>query len=136
MAQLAERFGQAVAGRQDTLLLVDEDANHREIFSRRLRRRGYQVRTAASGTEAVAELRQDLPSAVVIDLPNPGTPGRDELEDYLTLVPGVPVIVHSSATLADVGLSGLIADAYVEKNSDLSPLLAALERVLSGARVL
>lgn len=134
MVQLAERNEQAITGRQDALLIVDEDANHREIFSRRLRRRGYQVRTAANAAEAVAQLRQGLPSAVVIDLRHPDTPGWDELENCLSLTPGMPVIVHSAAPLPGTGLSGVIAAAHVEKSSDLAPLLAALECVLSRAR--
>ncbi len=77
-----------------------------------------------------------LPAAVVIDLPNPDGPGRDELEDCLALVPGMPVVVHSAAPRPDAGLPGLIADAYVEKSADLSALLAALECVLSRTRVL
>lgn len=136
MVQLAEIRERAATGRQEALLIVDEDANHREIFSRRLQRRGYQVRTAANAAEAVAQLRQGLPSAVVIDLRHPDTPGRDELEDCLGLVPGMPVVVHSAAPRPGAGLPGLIADAYVEKSSDLTQLLAALECVLSRARVL
>jgi len=134
MAQLAERLVHVAPRRQDTLLLVYRDANHREIFRRRLERRGYLVHTASSAEEALEVLRGDPPAAVVID-PGPDGTGASPLAERLALMPEPAVIVHSVYPPPRAGLTAWLADEYVLKSADLQPLLAALERVLSPAQV-
>lgn len=134
MAQLAERPTDAVPRVRDRLLLVDADPNHREIFRRRLERRGYRVSAVASAEEATAALHRDRPGVVVMD---PGAPecGRmDALEERLALTPGLPVILHSAYPPPENASSAWLADAYVQKSANLEPLLVALRRVLDGAR--
>ncbi len=60
MAQLDEK-PQMTAMDVATLLLVDDDPNHREIYQRRLERRGYRVRLAESADEAVAAMQESTP---------------------------------------------------------------------------
>jgi len=130
MAQLAEK-PQTTGTDVATLLLVDDDPNHREIYQRRLERRGYRVRLAESADEAVAAMREGAPSAVVLDIAMPARDGLSALQEMIALQPDLPVIIHSSYPAFRDDFVAWMADAYVEKSCDLEPLLIALQRALS-----
>lgn len=135
MVQLAERLVEVATRPHDALLLVDADANHREIFRRRLERRGYSVRAAGSPEEALGVLREGSCAAVVID-PGPEGAVANSLAEQLARMTEPAVIVHSAYPPPPGGLTTWLADEYVLKSADLEPLLAALRRVLSPARTI
>ncbi len=60
------------------LLVVEDDADQRELIRRRLEGEGYEVRTAASGEEALESL--DDIELVLLDQRLPGTSGIEVLE--------------------------------------------------------
>jgi len=62
------------------LLLVDDDAAFRTVMAAELSRSGYDVRTAASGEEALAVCAQAEPQVVLLDLQLPGMSGLDVLK--------------------------------------------------------
>ncbi len=132
MVQLAER-PQATESAPPLLLLVDDDPNHREIYQRRLQRRGYRVRVAGSADAAVAALRESMPAAVVLDIVMPARDGLSALQEMIALRPDLPVIIHSAYPVFRDDFTAWIADAYVEKSCDIEPLLRVLERTLSPA---
>ncbi len=125
MAQLDEKP-------QMTAMDVD-DPNHREIYQRRLERRGYRVRLAESADEAVAAMQESTPAAVVLDIAMPARDGLSALQEMIALRPDLPVIIHSAYPAFREHFIAWMADAYVEKSCDLEPLLTALERALRPA---
>jgi RNA polymerase sigma factor (sigma-70 family) len=60
-------------------------------------------------------LRQRVPAAVVLDLPSPGSSGRDLCKTIANLIPGLPLVVLSaSSNVADKVLPlEMAADDYV-----------------------
>jgi len=132
MAQLDEKL-QPTGTDVATLLLVDDDPNHREIYQRRLQRRGYRVRVAENADAAVAAMREGTPSAVVLDIAMPARDGLSALQEMVALRPDLPVIIHSAYPAFREDFIAWMADAYVEKSCDIEPLLLALERALSPA---
>src|SRR6266481_3461893 len=57
------------------ILLVDDDAFIVEVYGRRLREGGLEVRTARDGTSALEALQSAKPDAAVLDLMLPGFNG-------------------------------------------------------------
>ncbi len=64
-----------------TILLVDDDVQLRTMFSLALRREGYHVLEAASGTDALLLARQHLPDLILSDIHMPGGDGSTLLHD-------------------------------------------------------
>jgi two-component system, NtrC family, response regulator GlrR len=58
-----------------TILVVDDDADMREIFAQTLRHAGYDVETAASAEEALGKVRKVSPRVILTDLRMPGWTG-------------------------------------------------------------
>ncbi len=54
-----------------TLLLVDDEENFREIFSARLAAEGYRVETASDGEEAIEKARTIKPDLILMDVKMP-----------------------------------------------------------------
>jgi DNA-binding response OmpR family regulator/tRNA A-37 threonylcarbamoyl transferase component Bud32 len=100
----AVETGTAGAGGQDAaedttrLLVVDDDADNREVLRRRLEREGYRAECAEDGQRAlemVAEQRFDL---VLLDVMMPGKDGYEVLEELKgsSETRDIPVIMISA----------------------------------------
>jgi signal transduction histidine kinase/DNA-binding response OmpR family regulator len=65
------------AERQPRILVVDDDANIRELLTQEFVEAGYAVATAGDGHEALAEVRRSRPDLVVLDVMMPEMNGFD-----------------------------------------------------------
>lgn len=106
------------------ILIVDDDIHIGDMLEEVLKKEGYGVWRAYSGTEAVLVLEKARPDLVLLDLMLPGLNG----EELLPRMGKIPVIVVSAK--AEVGskvdlLLGGAAD-YVTKPFDLQELLARI----------
>jgi PAS domain S-box-containing protein len=92
----------ALAGDMDsivgTVLLVEDENALRLSVSKMLRRRGFTVIEAASGTDAVQQFRAAAPQidVVLLDMTLPGMSGRNVLDELRQIRPNVKVIVTSA----------------------------------------
>jgi two-component system, response regulator, stage 0 sporulation protein F len=129
MAQLCEKRD-ARLNPNGEILLVDDDPNHRELYSRRLKRLGYAVRTAESADRALEEVSDSSPHVVVLDLAMPGRDGLSLLQELVALDPSLPVIIHTAYPAFRDNYLTWTADAYIEKSSDLQPLSRAIARAI------
>ena len=71
------------------VLAVDDETSLTELLSMAMRYEGWQVTTAASGTEAVKAARETRPDAIVLDMMLPDFDGlevmrRIRTEDHRT----------------------------------------------------
>ncbi len=57
------------------ILLVEDNEMNRDMLSRRLIKRGYDVVTANDGERALAEVRHARPDLVLMDISLPGISG-------------------------------------------------------------
>ena len=62
---------------EQTVLLVDEDADSRTIYGRVLARAGYRVINAGTGADALTKAPAVLPDIIVLDLGLPDMHGLD-----------------------------------------------------------
>jgi twitching motility two-component system response regulator PilH len=80
------------------ILVVDDSKTELHHLSELLGKRGYQVRTAENGEEAMRRLAEDVPDLILMDVVMPGTNGF-QLTRAITRDPryaGVPVIMCTS----------------------------------------
>jgi two-component system, cell cycle response regulator DivK len=63
-----------------TILLIEDDADTREVYTAILRRGGFRVRVAANGGEGVRLAREEVPDLVVTDLGMPAVDGWQATE--------------------------------------------------------
>ncbi|MGM0493281.1 MAG: response regulator [Armatimonadota bacterium] len=130
MAQLCEKRD-ALLNPVGEILLVDDDPNHRELYSRRLQRLGYAIRTAGSADEALEEVAASSPHVVVLDIAMPGRDGLSLLQELVAINPSVPVIIHTAYPAFRDNYLTWTAEAYIEKSSNLQPLSRAIEEAIS-----
>ncbi len=122
----------------ELVLVVDDDANVREITGATLAGHGYRVLSAADGTEAVAlfaprslEIR-----AIVTDLDMPNLDGLALLKVVRALNPSVrPVLVSGSADNSDPRRTPPADGAFLSKPFSAELLLQTLHRLLNESPV-
>ena len=75
------------------VLVVDDDADLREVVVEFLDSRGYRTSTAPDGLSAVRALAEAPVDAVLLDINMPGLCGADALPTIRALAPQTPVIM-------------------------------------------
>ena len=113
------------------IAVIDDDIYIGDMVEEILKKEGYSVLRAYSGTEAVYLLKEHRPDLILLDLMLPGLTG----EQVLPLVQGIPVIVVSAkADVADkVKLLRDGAADYITKPFDTRELLARIDVQLRTA---
>ncbi|CAD5109634.1 response regulator [Zestomonas carbonaria] len=113
------------------ILAVDDDAEVRQLLQDYLGGHGYQVTVAADSQQMRAQLAQQVPDVVLLDV---GLPGEDglSLARFLREHHDLPVIMISGAGTPLDRIVGLEvgADDYLAKPFDPRELLARLKTVL------
>ena len=106
------------------IAVVDDDIYIGDMLEELLRREGYDVLRAYSGTEAVLLLESGRPDLVLLDLMLPGLGG----EAVLPHLAGIPVIVLSAKAGVEDKVELLLSGAadYLTKPFDTRELLARI----------
>jgi CheY-like chemotaxis protein len=83
-------------GNGETVLVVDDVEEQREIASEMLSKLGYLVSTVASGEEAVAYLKSKGTDLLILDMiMDPGIDGLDTYKQIIQFHPGQKAIIAS-----------------------------------------
>ncbi|MGF1597636.1 MAG: response regulator transcription factor [Acidimicrobiales bacterium] len=123
------------AARPD-VLIVDDERQVREVVATYLERAGFDVRAAADGRGALAEIARKRPDVLVLDLMLPGVDGLEVLRRLRDGGDEVPVIVLSARGSEPERVAGLElgADDYVAKPASPREIAARVKAVLRRAR--
>src|SRR5581483_4996627 len=121
-----------IAGRD--VLLVDDDRVIQKMVSTFLHRRGYTVRTASNGVEALLRIYDRVPDLVITDVRMPELNGT-ELTSRLRgnhRTAAVPILMLSAMGEPDYVLAGYAAgaDDYLPKPFELAILEAKILSLL------
>jgi CheY-like chemotaxis protein len=120
------------------ILLVEDNEMNRDMLSRRLTRRGYEVTLALDGEQGLALARSEAPALILMDMSLPGIDGW-EATRQLKASPGthaIPVIALTAHAMAGDRDKALAAgcDDFDTKPIDLDRLLGKIEALLGRAR--
>jgi len=118
------------------ILIVEDDASLRFLYSEELKEVGYDPIVAKNGKEAMQYLRTIKPDLVVLDIVMPVMDGMEALGRMIGRYRDVPIILHTSYPQYKEDFMSWAADAYVNKSSDLTDLKRVigdlLKRSLKG----
>ena len=113
------------------ILVVDDSKTELHHMTELLLKRGYSVRTAESGDEALKRLAEDKPDLILMDVVMPGQNGF-QLTRTITRDPryaGLPVIMCTSKNQETDKVWGMRQGArdYITKPVDATELMAKIK---------
>jgi len=119
------------------ILLVEDNEMNRDMLSRRLTHRGYQILIAVDGEEGVASALAAPPDLVLMDIQLPKISGLDATRQLRAdpRTAGVPVIVVTSFALSgdENKAKAAGATAYLAKPYSPRELLAKIREIVPEA---
>ena len=119
------------------VLIVDDEADIRDLVAGILDDEGYAVRTAADSEQALSAIRARRPSLLVLDIwmQGGGMDGLELLDLVKSLDADVPVIMISGHGNIETAVSAIKRGAYdfLEKPFKSDRLLLLVERAIEAA---
>jgi two-component system cell cycle response regulator DivK len=122
------------------ILLVEDNEMNRDMLSRRLAKRGYEVTIAVDGEQGLAMARADPPTLVLMDMSLPGLDGWEASRQLKTMpeTRNIPIIALTAHAMAGDREKAIAAgcDDFDTKPVDLARLLTKIEALIgrpSGA---
>jgi CheY-like chemotaxis protein len=120
------------------ILLVEDNENNRDMLSRRLQKKGYQVSIAMDGAEAVSLTDRERPDLVLMDMSLPIMSGAEATRAIRDndAIKGTPILALTASAMSTDREIALAAgcDDYDTKPVDLARLLDKIEALLGGRR--
>ena len=118
-----------------TILVVDDEADTRELMRQGLEYCGAKVKVVGSAAEAIDEIMSSVPDMLISDIGMPGTDGYDLIRQVRALPPDrgakIPAIALTAYTRIEDRLHALRAgyDMHVPKPVELTELCAVAASV-------
>lgn len=129
--------GTAAAKRDPFILVVDDFADTRELFSESLRNSGFLTETAEDGAQAVAKARALHPDVIVMDMTMPVVDGWESMRTLRAdpATRDIVIIAVAGKPLPDHGKSAYEAgcDEYLTKPLSADALTRAVRHALACA---
>ena len=119
------------------ILLVEDNEMNRDMLSRRLTRRGYEVLTANDGARGLATAASEKPDLILMDMSLPVVDGwevtrRLTASEETQAIPVIALTAHALAADLEKALQAGCED-YDTKPVELPRLLGKIERLLRAA---
>jgi CheY-like chemotaxis protein len=116
------------------LLIVDDNEQNRDLLSRRLQRRGFDVLLAEDGRAGVEMARAEKPDLILMDMNMPQIDGWEatrqiKAEPEVASVPVIGLTAHALEGDRERALEAGCAD-YHTKPVDFPKLMAQIEALL------
>jgi CheY-like chemotaxis protein len=103
------------------ILVVDDEADVRDVLAQALTIKGYRVTAAGAGHEALRLVKADPPQLLISDLQMEDADGLELIEEIKTEYPDLPVIL----------LTGMIFDADVIRETISKKVTSYLDKTCS-----
>lgn len=113
------------------ILVVDDEAHIRMLYTEELTEEGYEVITADGGLNLLERIENEKPDLVVLDIKMVDYNGLDILQDIRNKFYDLPVILCSAYDTFKDDMKSIAADHYVIKSFDLSELKTKISELLS-----
>lgn len=136
--EFSTRFGYLIMDKDAfKIVIIEDEPDTAEMYAEMMRISGYKVVKYYGGLSAVAQLVEQEPTAVVLDLMMPDLSGLEVL-DYIKAQPSlsdIPVIIVSAKTMPEDIKTGLQAGAtaYLTKPISFSELKLVIDQAVSQA---
>jgi DNA-binding response OmpR family regulator len=120
-----------------TILWVDDEIDLLKPHIMLLEMRGYTVRTATNGSDAIALHKQDPADLIFLDEMMPGLGGLDTLLEIKLHTPATPVVMVTKSEEEDLmeqAIGKKISD-YLTKPVNPTQVLLAVKKFLEGSQI-
>ncbi len=126
-------FGASAVPSAGRILVVDDEAEIREMLEELLTQKGYQTRSAADGATAVRAVLDEALDVILLDIAMPRLGGVEALTAIRAIAPDVKVIMVSGQSDLELAKRALAYGAfdYVAKPIDLAYLSLSVEAALA-----
>ena len=126
------KCGERIHTMADTVLVVDDDSNIREVLHKFFTLKGYQVILAANGEQALELAESEMPKVILLDINMPGIDGTEtckrlRADEKTRLIP-IILITAYGATRTEASDAG--ADDIIYKPFDMKDLSIRLKSVI------
>ncbi|GAB4111045.1 MAG: response regulator [Roseiflexaceae bacterium] len=120
-----------------TILLVEDNEMNRDMLSRRLERKGFQILIAVDGSQGVSMARSDRPDLILMDMSLPVLDGWEatrqlKADPETRTIPVIALTAHAMASDRDQALAAG-CDDYDTKPIELPRLLDKINALLPKA---
>jgi CheY-like chemotaxis protein len=117
-----------------TILIVEDNEMNRDMLSRRLQRKGYEILLAIDGADGIAVAKASVPDLILMDMSLPVMDGweatrRLKTDQALRHIPVIALTAHAMANDREKALEAG-CDDYDTKPIELPRLLAKMEALL------
>ena len=117
-----------------TILIVEDNEMNRDMLSRRLERKGYQILIAVDGATGIDVARAQMPDLILMDMSLPVVDGweatrRIKADQNLKHIPIIALTAHAMANDRDKAMDAG-CDEYDTKPIELPRLLSKIEALL------
>lgn len=121
------------------ILVVDDEADIRDLVSGILEDEGFNPRTAANSDGVFRAIRERIPALVVLDvwLQNSAMDGIEILQEIKKVHPELPVVIISGHGTIETAVAAIKKGAYdfIEKPFNADRLVLIINRALESARL-
>jgi len=118
------------------ILLVEDNEMNRDMLSRRLQRRGYEVVVAVDGRQGIAMAASEAPALILMDMSLPEVDGWDATRQIKAApaTQAIPVIALTAHAMSGDREKAMAAgcDDFDVKPVDFERLLGKIEAQLRG----
>jgi DNA-binding response OmpR family regulator len=112
------------------ILVVDDEANIRELYREEFEDMGYEVTTVADGAEALAVLDTKKFDLVTLDMRMPDVDGIETQRKMKEKDSTLPIIISTAYEEYKHDFGSWCSDAYVVKSADMSLLRETVKKIL------
>lgn len=108
-----------------SVLVVDDEEQFLDVFSKRLEGRGLKVDKATTGEEALKRVKDKDFDTIILDMLMPGISGLDTLKRLKEENPDAQIIILTGHATVEKGVEAIKAGAvdFLEKPVDINKLL-------------
>jgi DNA-binding NtrC family response regulator len=115
------------------ILLIDDEADIRDLLARFLVSRGYRVTSVGLSAQAQETVRRDPPDLIITDLQLEDDDGLEMIATLKKELPDVHVILLTGVFFDPEVVRDTLSkkvSCYLEKTSSLAKIVEAVERLL------
>ena len=115
--------------------IVDDDPAVRDALSVLFELEGYRVETFSNGEDFLANLRDSVPSIILLDVHMPGRSGMEVLEELAARHISAPVMIISGQGDIQMAVAAIKQGAhdFIEKPFDGTQVVDRIEKILATA---
>ena len=116
------------------VLIVEDNSDLRRLYAIGLNQRGYEVKLASNGAEAIERIASDPPDLILLDLIMPVMDGWEVIDRIASSDCGTRVIVISGQAGPSTHEVSPVVEAWLEKPVTIDELAQRIGQTLEPKR--